>query len=536
MKKYILGILSLFLLFACGDDSEKKNTAETKTEKVFYLSGRDRGGETKVGYFWQAGEDLVPYLLSRALLISNSEFNKLEPDLAENFKVLENGKVYTMKLKEGLKWSDGEPLTTEDVRFSFETALKVSLINGIFPENLLKIEGAEDFKKGNADHISGLEIDGNNIKITLTNTVGMFSQILAQLTLMPKHCLENENILELHNSKFWTQPVTNGMYRVKRISSGNFFELERNPYYEGKAPKIDKVIYSYISSPILAMQDGKSYYYSTTKLQEITQLDTVNGIVKHPVDLLFYRYFIANLSGIGGAGDSQLSNPKVREAILYAINRKELVSSLLKGVAVINNTGVPTDMVDNYWKDANTYEYNPEKAKELLKEANYNFEKPLKLTYYYKDQTSGDLMQAISYQLKAAGIENEVVQIQSDPTTALFKTRKYDLALKGFSSFGFESWYGEYTSRNTNFKNIYNGDTSFDNLTQKLATTVDKDERKQILIDLQKLEQEKLFKVPLYTIKNFIFINEDKVELPEGLKFGNPFYRHNYHFEDWDVK
>lgn len=543
-KLIIYGFLSLmiFVVIGCSKPSEDKNTnvkpneneKVEKVTKVFNLSGA--GGGTKIGYFWQNGEGLVPYLLSRALVISDSSFTDVKPDLAENFEILEDGKVYKMKLKDGLKWSDGADLTVDDVKFSFETALKVSLINGIFPENLLKIEGALDYKEGKSDNISGITFDGNNITIKLVDTVGMFPRVLAQLTLIPKHCLENENPIELHNSEFWTNPITNGMFKVKEINTGNYFELEQNPYYEGVKPNFDLIKFNYISSSVVAMQDGKSYMYSTNKQDEISQLENVSGIVKHPVDLLFYRYFIANLSGIDGKGNSLISDVRVREALMYAINREEIVNSLLKGVAAINNTGVPSNITSDVLKNANQYEYNPEKAKELLKEANYDFNKTLKLAYYYKDQTSSDIMQAISYQLNQIGIKNEVTQIQSDATTALFKLRKYDIALKGFSSFGYESWYGEYSSKNVNFANIYNNDKSFDDLVQKLASTVDVNDRHNVLMELQKLEQEKLFKLPLYTIKNFIFLNEDKVKLPEDFKFGNPFYRYDYEFEKWDLK
>ncbi|MEE5244108.1 ABC transporter substrate-binding protein [Streptococcus pneumoniae] len=75
-------------------------------------------------------------------------------------------------------------------------------------------------------------------------------------------------------------------------------------------------------------------------------------------------------------------------------------------------------------KSANKFEYNPEKAKQLLKEAKYDNSRNLILAYYYKDQASQDFMQAVSYQLNEVGIKNEVVQITSDATTGLFKTRK----------------------------------------------------------------------------------------------------------------
>lgn len=542
MKKFVKGLLATAAvvagLAACSPASQQSSgggNPDSAKEKVFYLSGNLTGTGDRVPYVWQDGDGLVPYMLFRTLLMADSKYESTTPDLAKEWKKSEDGKTYEFTLKDGLKWSDGEALTAADVEFSVKLALKASVINGIFPAAFLKVDGAKDFKEDKAQTISGIKVEGNKITFNLTAPVGNFEQIIAQFYILPKHKLESENPLELNNSTFWNSPVTSGMYKLKEVSAGNFIEYDRNENYEKDKPKFDKVVYNFISDPVLALQDGKSYFFTTNKPQEISQLDSVSSLTKKPIDILFYRYFIVNLSGIDGKGDSALANPKVREAILYAINREELSKSIFPEISEVNNTGVPTAL-DAYLKTANKYEYNPEKAKQLLKEANYDASKPLVLTYYYKDQASQDFMQAVSYQLDQVGIKNEVTQITSDATTGLFKTRKYDLGYKGLSSFGYESWYGEYASTNTNFKNITNGDTSFDELTKKLSETSDVKERNAILAELQKLEQEKLLKLNLFTFKNFLYLNTEKVSIPDDVQFGNPFYKFDYKFETWDAK
>lgn len=542
MKKFVKGLLATAAvvagLAACspaGQQSSSGGSSESAKEKVFYLSGNLTGTGDRVPYVWQDGDGLVPYMLFRTLLMADSKYESTTPDLAKEWKKSDDGKTYEFTLKDDVKWSDGQALTAADVEFSVRLALKASVINGIFPAAFLKVEGAKDFKEDKADKVSGITVEGNKVTFKLTAPVGNFEQIMAQFYILPKHKLESENPLELNNSKFWNSPVTSGMYKVKEVSVGNFIEYDRNENYEKAKPKFDKVVYNYISDPVLALQDGKSYFYTTNKPQEISQLDTVSSLTKKPIDILFYRYFIVNLAGIDGKGNSALANPKVREAILYAINREELSKSIFPEISEVNNTGVPTAL-DAYLKTANKYEYNPEKAKQLLKEANYDASKPLVLTYYYKDQASQDFMQAVSYQLDQVGIKNEVTQITSDATTGLFKTRKYDLGYKGLSSFGYESWYGEYASTNTNFNNITNGDTSFDELTKKLTEASDVKERNAILADLQKLEQEKLLKLNLFTFKNFLYLNTEKVSIPDDVQFGNPFYKFDYKFETWDAK
>lgn len=532
MKRILFVLFSILVFVSCGGSTEASNKQDVK---ALQLSGVLTGTGDKIGYYWQNGEGLMPYLTYRALLMPNSKFDEVSPDLAQSYEVSEDGKTYTFTLKDNLKWSDGESLTVDDVKFSVEEALKVSLINGIFPEAFSKIEGALDFKEDKAKSISGIKTEGNKIEFKLVQPTGNFLQIMAQFYIFPKHSLEKENPLELHNSAFWSNPVTNGMFKVDKIEPGNYIELGLNPNYEGAKPKIEKVFFNYIQDPILAMQDGKSYFYSTNKPKEISQLNSIEGIKNFPIDILFYRYFIVNLSGIDGKGGSQLKDKKVREALLYAIDKKSLAEKLFPEIASLNYTGVPHGLNEEL-KDLNKYEYNPEKAKELLKEANYDFNKKLIITYYYSDQTSKDFLQAVSYQLEQAGIKNELVQIQSNSTQALFQIRKYDIAYKGFSSFGYESWYGEYSSKNVNFKNIYNSDTSFDNLNKALSEARDEAKRVEILQELQKLEQEKLYKLPLYTFKNYIFINTNKVSLPENLQLGNPFYRYDYRFTEWDIK
>lgn len=541
MKKLVKGFLATAAvvagLAACspaGQQAGGGNGSATK-DKTFYLSGILKGTGDKVPYVWQDGDGLVPYMLFRGLLLADSKFETTTPDLAKEWKKSDDGKTYEFTLKDGLKWSDGEALTAADVEFSVKLALKTSVINGIFPATFLKVEGAKDFKDDKADKIAGITVDGNKVTFNLSAPVGNFEQIMAQFFILPKHKLEKENPLELNNSTFWSNPVTSGMYKIKEVSAGNFLEYDKNENYEKEKPKFEKVVYNFISDPVLALQDGKSYFYTTNKPQEISQLDTVNTLTKKEVDILYYRYFITNLSGVDGKGNSALANPKVREAILYAINREELSKSIFPEISELNHTGVPTAL-DAFLKSVNKHEYNPEKAKQLLKEANYDSSKPLILTYYYNDQASQDFMQAVSYQLDQVGIKNEVTQITSDATTGLFKTRKYDLAFKGLSSFGYESWYGEYASTNTNFNNITNGDTSFDELTKKLSETSDVKERNAILGELQKLEQEKLLKLNLFTFKNFIYLNTSKVSIPENVQFGNPFYTFDYKFETWDAK
>ena len=144
-------------------------------------------------------------------------------------------------------------------------------------------------------------------------------------------------------------------------------------------------------------------------------------------------------------------------------------------------------------------------------------------------------MEAIAYYLGEVGITCDVQMFQESGTQGMFITRDYDLTYKGLSAFDISEWYSEYTSSNKNFQNILGGNTVFDDLTNQLMTTTDADQQAEILKELQALEQEELLKLPLATFKSIIYINRDRVWIPDDVEFGNPRYRYDMQFEQWKM-
>lgn len=550
MKKYlklvcgsVLTAAAVLSLAACGSKEAEPasdsaaSSAAPAAEQVFHITQRlGKGANDSIEpVAGQAHGRFITHILYRPLVKYDPTSGEFKPDLAEAWKVSDDELTYELDMKDGLKWSDGDDLTAEDVVFTIETLLKASIVDGIFPENFLKIEGAKDFQEGKADSISGITVKDDIITIKLTEKSGLFTNILGQTLVLPEHKLENADPLEIHNNEFWKNPVSSGMFKVKEINAGNYIEFDQNEHYEGTKPKITKVVSTFLNDPVIAMQEGQSYIHTATKLEEIEQLGQMSGVTQFDVDVMYYRYFVLNLTGHLGEGNSALADKKVREALLYAIDRETLAKSIFKDTVKVNNTGVPTDEAE-YDKSANTYKYDPAKAKKLLEEAGFDFSKTFKVTHYHTDPVTTNLIAAIAQQLKEVGINVETFAITSDASAMLYQTRDYDMALAGFASFAYENWYGHYASTSPTFGTILNKDTSFDALIDKLAATSDEKERAAILKDLQALEQEKLFKLPMFTSEAYTYINTDKVDVPKDLKFGNPWYYNDLRFEEWSIK
>lgn len=539
MKKLISLLLALSMVFglvACGGNTETTETAApggassneapagevakpAEIDNTLYLASLIEGNGDKISYVWN-NIAFIGSLMYRTLFLADTDLTTLSPDLASGYTVSDDGLVYTIDFVGG-KWSDGEELTLEDVVFSIGANLKVATSNGIYTGAFNKIEGADAWKAGEADTLSGLAVDGNTLTITLTAPHSTLPQVLAQFAILPAHCFEGADLLELHNNAYWSQPVTSGMYTVGEMNPGNYYTLVRNEYYDGTAPKIDKVVVNLVADIITAAQAGMVDVTNTNSVDIINELNKLDYMTMYPVDILFFRYFICNMEGVDGNQNPPMQDVRVRRAVLHAIDRETLAESLFPGLAHVSNMGTE-------------YEYNPELAKQLLEEAGYDFNHTFRILYYYSDQGSIDFMEAIAYYLGEVGMKVEVTQ-SSQGTQDLFQTRDYDVGYKGLSAFDISEWYGEYSSTNSNFQNIFGGDTAFDELIQKYAAATTDADKQAILDELGAVEAELAYKLPLFTIGNNMFINTGRVSLPDDIVFGNPWYKTDINYEAWEI-
>lgn len=513
-----------------GDTNTPDAQPAASGEQVYKVASIAEGAADKTAYPWHNPTGII-CAMYRTLLLAEPNLTDVTPDLAESYSVSDDGLVYTFVMKDGLKWSDGEDLTAEDVAFSIKTNLKVASGNAIFTNAFTKIEGAEAWRDGSADDLTGLSVDGSTVTITLSSPYGAFVPVIAQFCIMPEHAMKDIDPLEIHNSEYWGNPVTSGAFKMGEMSPGNYYTLVPNEYHTGNPWKITQIINYFVPDLLVAAQAGNTYLLNTNQPATISELGKLGFMTMYPIDILFYRYFICNMKGVDGNENPVMQDERVREAILYAIDRDTIAEQLFPGLAHVLHSGIPNDYAEYNGK---VYEYNPEKAKQLLEEAGYDFNHTFRILYYYSDQDSIDFMDTIAYYLGEVGMKVETIQSQQG-TTDLFQTRNYDVGYKGLSAFSIAEWYGEYDSTNANFQNIFGGDTQFDELSSAVAAESDPAKRSEILKQLQELEQENLYKLPLYTIGNNIFVNTDHVKLPDGIVFGNPWYISNIHMDQWEI-
>lgn len=132
--------------------------------------------------------------------------------------------------------------------------------------------------------------------------------------------------------------------------------------------------------------------------------------------------------------NEKIADPRIRRALLMAIDRENLLNALFAGLGNVANSGVPTTAAE-YDATLDTYAYDPEAAKALLVEAGFDFNETIKLRYYAGDTASISLMEAIAYSWEEIGVKVDVAKFQGSSTEELFSIRDYDFSLKALSAF-----------------------------------------------------------------------------------------------------
>lgn len=465
-------------------------------------------------------------LMFRNLFLADSSFEQVEMDLAESYEILEDGLVYEIVMKDGIVWSDYEPLTVDDVVFSIEAVMVAEDANGLYTTAFSNIEGVAEYLSGEAEHISGLVVEGNTLRIEMSTEYPAMIQVLAQFVILPEHILGEEDWPTLYLNEYWADPVVSGMYKIGETVSYETVQLVLNEAYIGETPQIEEVILH------IDYKNADLDLYSTNNTTEIINYRSMRGMEDYEIDILFYRYFVFNMSGDDGNENEAMQDYNVRLAISYAIDSESILSDIYFDSGELIDSGVLRSSTD--YNGVETNIYNPELAMELLAESSYDMDRPLRLLYYYTDSVSKYFMESVKEDLEAVGFTVEVNQ--SVDTSELYELREYDLMLKGLSAFSVNEWYSEYSSTNPNLSAIFGGVTEFESLVADLSTEVEEEEISDLLQEVQELEQETLYKIPLFTLSQMVFVREERLSIPDDVTFGNTWYKFDMDYEEWYIK
>jgi peptide/nickel transport system substrate-binding protein len=273
-------------------------------------------------------------------------------DLAESWEILDDGLTILFHLRKGVTWHDGAPFTSKDVEFTYKKLI----------DPLVKTPYSGDFER-----VASLEAsDEYTVRVTYKEP---FAPALASwgMWIMPEHLLKDEDLNKTHYSR---RPVGTGPYKFKSWLTAEKIELVSNhEYFEGR-PYIDRYIYRIIpdeSTIFLELQVQGVDLTGITPLQYMRQTDNKffrQNYSKFRYPSFGYTYMGYNLS------DPKFRDARVRQAINVAVNKEEMIDTVLFGLAEVT-TG--PFMIDSwaYNKGVLPQPYDIQKAKELLAQAGW---------------------------------------------------------------------------------------------------------------------------------------------------------------------
>jgi ABC-type transport system substrate-binding protein len=333
-------------------------------------------------------------LLFRGLLEYDDGIN-LVPGQAKDWNISPDGKTYTFHLQPGIKFSNGREVEAEDYVFSFERILN-PVTDSPGQSFFTDIEGAQEFVDGKTNHVSGLSApDKGTLVIQLQKPLFTFRNILA----MTFAVAEPREIVQQYGKDFQYHLVGSGPYCLVEWKRGIRWRIDRNPYYTGLDGYVDAI-------DIMIGGDDTT----ETMMLERNEVDRV--LAGPPEAIRFKRdpHLISWLEAVPTVSTDYIfmntemkpfDNVLVRRAVNYAINKERLVK-LTGDFATVAKGIVPPAMS---WTNTSlpNYDYDPAKARELLREAGYTNGLPITLAYMQDVQPFPRLAQSIQQDLQQGG-------------------------------------------------------------------------------------------------------------------------------------
>ncbi|MEL7606656.1 MAG: ABC transporter substrate-binding protein [Sedimentibacter saalensis] len=482
MKRIIAFLLAAVMLFSISACSNQENTPkEPQTAAKTSLT---------MGYTTEP-EGLDPQRTAAAstfsvtnniydTLVSVTSDWEIVPRLAKEWNVSENGMEITFTLRDDVYFHNGRQMTAKDVEYSFNRLKDAESPKAKDYDNIVKIETFDDY----------------NIKFTTeTLDVELLKRFAYPWTaIVPEEAADNLK----------TAPVGTGAFKLKEWNPQQNLTLERNDNYFGEKAKLETVKLVLIpdaTSMMASFQVGDLDIIPLTG-DQVTMVENNEAyqVISEPMNAV--QILSINTD------NEILKNEKVRQAMAMAINKDEVIEASMFGYGDKIGSHLPPTSPD-YYDTNNMIEYNPEKAKELLKEAGYENGFDINMTLPKNYQLHVDAGQVIADQLGKIGINVKIEIVEwgtwlSDVYTA----KKFDTTVVGHTGrLDSYAFLARYKSDSNDYISLKTGEV--DQLLADALKELDESKRKEIYKQIQVILAEKLPAIYLQTPRTMLALQKD---------------------------
>lgn len=350
-----VGILLSSWAIASCTPSSTSNTADSVSKSSPAQSGSAEqivlaiGGESEEGYDPTLGWGRYGASLFQSTLLKRDENLNIVNDLATDYSVSEDGKTWTVTIREDAKFSDGKPLTASDVAYTFNKAAESGGLTDV--TQLEKATATSD----------------STVELTLKKPQSTFVNRLITLGIVPEHA---------HGQDYARNPIGSGPYKMVQWDEGQQLIVEANPEYYGETPKIKRLVFLFVDEDG-AFAAAKAGQVQVAAVPQSLAVQTIKGMALRDVVSvdnrgLLFPYLPANSKKTADGdpiGNDVTADLAIRQAVNYALDRQALVDGILEGY------GSPAygPVSGLAWEEtkASIEDAQPEKAKQILAEGGW---------------------------------------------------------------------------------------------------------------------------------------------------------------------
>lgn len=555
-----LGLATMVALAACGNKTENSSAIQAPVESGFKTEVTHEGTPIQNGTMNIALLSSSPFagfinpvlytdatdgeLVSMAFtgIFEYDENRKIDNSqgMAE-YALDRDQKIFTVHLKsDSYQWSDGDPLTIDDYIFAYEVIGRSDYKGIRFDEDALNVVGMDEFHKGEASSISGLEkIDNQTVRIHLKEVYPALEYGGGAIKnwVIPKHIFKDMSYDQMISSdETRTTVVGNGPFIVKNVVPGESVIFEKNPHYYKGQPKIDVKMDVVSSEQIVSELKAGHYDYATmpsAQYDSYKDLDNVTYLGQMQNSISYTGFNVGHWDAEKEVHvmdpEKKMSDVALRKAIAYALDNDTIAKETYHGLSERANT-----LISPFFKDVYVdkdivpgFEYNPEKAKQILEEAGYKdvdgdgyvedkSGKPLTITLLApkSSETAEAILQQYMVWWKDVGLNVQLLNGRTiDFQTYAEKLQKY--------SNDFDMWVGGFTiGYNPNPDGLYGQRAAFNfghfetadhtKLLERISSneTFDEAIRQDLFLEWQKYVQENPLAIPRFYTYELTAVNK----------------------------
>jgi len=462
--------------------------------------------------------------LMEGLVAKDSKTLAPKPGVAESWTISEDGRVYTFKLRENARWSNGDPHNAHDYVWSWWRALQPALGN-LYAYMYFSIDNAKEYYEGTItdfDQVGVKALDDSTLKVTLSNPTPYFLQLLDHYSLYPVHrgTIEKFGTADERGTR-WTYEgnhVGNGAFQLSAWKINRRITVQRNPYYwNADHVGLNQIVFYPTENAVSEermFRAGQLHRTSSVPSDKIpSYLETQNSSLRISPYLGTYFYRI-------NTSVPHLQSKLVRRALALTVDREAITKNILKGGQIPAYAFTPPGTM-GYYPESNL-RFDPETARQLLAEAGYLNGKDFPTTeiLYNTNESHRKIAVAIQQMWKKhLNIDIKLLNQEWKVYLDSESIGNYEISRAG--------WIGDYVDPN-NFLDMFlcNGgnnrtgwcNAEYDYLIGDIAPTAKTHaERLAVFGRAEKLLMDELPVIPIYTYTSISLVNQAVKNYPSNI-------------------